>query len=335
VTLTNLTQSYDGYAKPVSATTNPAGRLVTFTYDDSATVILSDLHQVADGSPRVVIATTAPPDLDVAITYGGNPTAPTATGSYAAVATITDPLYEGSANGTLVVDDPATMTLINGGQLTALSALGALDVETHQIARHEVTRSFWNTVRDWAIANGYDLAAIGTGPGDHPVHSVSWYDAIKWCNARTEWENATFGRSLAPAYRIGTAVFKTGAPDPATILLDEGTSGYRLPSATEWEYAARRGLLGTGQNLRREQRPRPRRLARWQLRRGSPRSFRRTRHLARRTQGDQRSRPLRFQWQCRRVDPGGESRESIDATPSWGIMERSPRQRRTDLEQRR
>ena len=45
----------------------------------------------------------------------------------------------------------------------------------------------WQEVRDWAASNGYDLVGVGGGKDDeHPVHSVSWYDVVKWCNAASE-----------------------------------------------------------------------------------------------------------------------------------------------------
>ena len=58
------------------------------------------MTQVYDGTPKSVTVTTSPLGLSVSVTYNGSPLAPTDVGNYAVVATITDPNYTGSANGT-------------------------------------------------------------------------------------------------------------------------------------------------------------------------------------------------------------------------------------------
>jgi hypothetical protein len=69
----------------------------------SATVTLSNLNQTYDGDPKSVTVTTNPVGLSVSVSYNGSATLPINAGSYAVVATITDPNNTGSANGTLVI----------------------------------------------------------------------------------------------------------------------------------------------------------------------------------------------------------------------------------------
>jgi hypothetical protein len=140
LTLSNLTQSYNGSAKSATVTTSPAGLSgVSVTYDGSTTapsavgsyaivaaldnanyqatnatgtlevnstsarVTLSGLTHTYDGSAKAATATTTPAGLSTSITYNGSTTAPINAGSYAVVATITDSNYSDSASGTLVI----------------------------------------------------------------------------------------------------------------------------------------------------------------------------------------------------------------------------------------
>ncbi len=77
-----------------------------------ATVSLGNLTATYDGTPKGVSASTTPSGLAVALTYNGTSTAPVAAGTYAVVGTITDANYEGSGSGELVIGK-ATPTLIS------------------------------------------------------------------------------------------------------------------------------------------------------------------------------------------------------------------------------
>lgn len=97
VTFTNTTNNNGNTTRGVSLTVNQA----------AATVNLSNLSQTYNGSPKPITVTTTPASLANSVTYAGSATAPTDAGTYAVVATVTNPNYTGSASGTLTISKAA------------------------------------------------------------------------------------------------------------------------------------------------------------------------------------------------------------------------------------
>ena len=89
-----------------------SGTLTVIVGKATATVTLSGLSVTWNGNPQTATVTTNPTGLSVSVTYNGSSTPPSDAGSYAVSATVNDPNYTGTANGTLVIKPvQATVTL--------------------------------------------------------------------------------------------------------------------------------------------------------------------------------------------------------------------------------
>jgi len=207
----------DANYAPVSA----SGTLVIASAGASIALDAPTLTVTWDGNPHAVTATTTPTGLAYAVTYNGLTDPPGAVGSYAVVATITDPNHSAApATGTLVISAAGAAIALDAPTLTA----------TYDGQPHVVTATTAPTGLAYSVtyagsatppvnAGSYAIVATVTAPGHSGSASGTLVIAKATGVVSFSATNATFDGS---GHSIGAVISQEPANGTACTLTPTG-----------------------------------------------------------------------------------------------------------------
>jgi len=158
--------------------------------------------------------------------------------------------YGGDSNYAASTSSAISLTVTSSGSTSTTISMIAIPAGTFFDGVSYMTISAAFNMSEYPITQAQYKAVMGTNPSaagsgsSNPVDSVSWYEALVFCNT------LSIADGLTPVYSINgsttPSVWGT-VPSSADMTWDEvtmlsGANGYRLPTTSEYLWASMGGL---------------------------------------------------------------------------------------------